>query len=884
MSNVKSTVKIKLKLHETNDLPSQLIPEPDDAKNTSQHTIRMETLQKTDSTVQNVGMKSDQLNMNSKPTVNKHIDEYHCIKLPIKKILHPIPQTHNVMLNIKNKNDELVAKEIRVGNTDREELLMIINDAVLRTHKIIIKTYLLLRYWVLFQYQIHQSIPQINEDLIECVMKTVCLPSSDFGKIRKPDKLSLMKELKDLNPFENENDQHLSGILNYQVTNIITAVENNITMRFSTHLRRLLTLQYEKLFPELLKTHETRKQFHKDMGKVKDDLLSNRPVQEYTSDQRYHVWVSENKPNILPSLDSQSTYYYDLHVDPQKYLKYLLYINIEIEKLGGAPYQFFPLRTDVIPKHIQIDTKTLIELLISIGTADMLDAIQTCQSVLWETFFKIKPMNNEYSFDHTIITDGFSVAIRYIHRTALEKKLKKIQKMKNGRTCQRQALAEGREFKKKEKPISVPRQSKPVKKTPEFLYIDEVSPEDLEGWHLYLDPGTKSLLTGVSDEPDDPYFQYTSRQRLNITKRIKYQRLVRNQRDKQGIPEIEQLLSGYNSKTCDLVMFRLYMIKKIMVNQQLYDKYLLPKYRQYKWYGYLNRMRADHQLVKDFTTFVTQKRQPHRKNKTRKKQKIKRRTRQQLASQEVDHLIRDMGLPFNKKHEKKMRQREFHLKRNIKFLKQSLELTNPRQKLVLKTHKTTPYQTNEFEQSIRSMDQTIDELDQKIMTLTHELKSLRQQYWKDRKQYIQLRMEQIHNIVPRSVPVVARTVQDQKSTPSPILIMGDWSKGKEMRGKMSTPNIRILRLLAKHFKVFLIDEFRTSKLEYRSEQVCDNLYLLDEKNKMRKIHSVLTYKTENQRLGCINRDNNACHNMRKLFRYFLETGGRPQRYQRGFKL
>ena len=51
-------------------------------------------------------------------------------------------------------------------------------------------------------------------------------------------------------------------------------------------------------------------------------------------------------------------------------------------------------------------------------------------------------------------------------------------------------------------------------------------------------------------------------------------------------------------------------------------------------------------------------------------------------------------------------------------------------------------------------------------------------------------------------------------------------------------------------------------------------------NKKRELHSVLTFKMENNRKGCINRDKNACLNMRKIFNYYIETGKRPEIYSR----
>src|SRR5205823_1447845 len=44
------------------------------------------------------------------------------------------------------------------------------------------------------------------------------------------------------------------------------------------------------------------------------------------------------------------------------------------------------------------------------------------------------------------------------------------------------------------------------------------------------------------------------------------------------------------------------------------------------------------------------------------------------------------------------------------------------------------------------------------------------------------------------------------------ICMGDWSIGKQMNNFISTPNIRIKRLLGRHFKVYNVDEYRTSIL------------------------------------------------------------------------
>ena len=102
-----------------------------------------------------------------------------------------------------------------------------------------------------------------------------------------------------------------------------------------------------------------------------------------------------------------------------------------------------------------------------------------------------------------------------------------------------------------------------------------------------------------------------------------------------------------------------------------------------------------------------------------------------------------------------------------------------------------------------------------------------------------------------------------------------------MKGSIPTPNITLKRILCKEFVMYSINEFRTSKLHHVTEEPCKNLYLRDAKTgKKRKVHTVLTYKMVNGRVGCINRDRNAVLNMLKITQHTLKYGKRPIKYTR----
>lgn len=155
-----------------------------------------------------------------------------------------------------------------------------------------------------------------------------------------------------------------------------------------------------------------------------------------------------------------------------------------------------------------------------------------------------------------------------------------------------------------------------------------------------------------------------------------------------------------------------------------------------------------------------------------------------------------------------------------------------------------------------------------------------------------------------------------------ILIIGDWSCNTQLKNCISTPMMSLKRKLKEHFKIYHIDEYNTSKLYNKTDEVCDNLHLTVKLSKKiykkqikrekersertktefkmplryikRKIHTVLTFKmlkdiegdlpkvytNPNPKLGCINRDINAVLNMKKIVENWIISGKRLINYSR----
>jgi len=696
-------------------------------------------------------------------------DKYKCIKLPLSKIF---------------KSTDKKDKNYNVHNEHSQNITNIIFDAVLRTNKIIRKTYLLIKLYILDYYQTNFEVPYIDEEFIVLCIQTLNL------KAYKPKEknIVLFNKLKSLYSFKAEDGTNLTQILNYKKTTILTMIENNIKNNFFNYIRRYINAYFYSLYKDDLENKVIdKKTLKKELKKVKDDLIFDT----LNSNIKYHSWIKEYKSKILPLLDSEisedNNYSFDIKVNPQKYLKHMIWMNIEIESLDKKLFQILPLQNSMIPTYIDIDTNSIIELFITNGTNKYKDSITDSKKYLWNSIFKINQKLKGYSFDYNIATDGFTVSLRFIKNDLIESKQKRIKNMLDVRNKLSKMTEEEKEEYKinaaekqlqlrkekakiktscicgavvKQSSLSSHKKSKKHKKylednkiieNIEFPYITEVNKDELicAKNRIYCDPGKSSLLTMVDD--NNNFFRYSNKQRLKTTKRIEYNKYFEKYKNKKGISKIENELSEYNSKTCDLEKFRLFITKKLKINSKLEMLYKDTKFRQYKFYSYINRKRSESKLL-------------------------------------------------------------------------------------------------------------------------HTIK--------------------------------------KKFGEDTIVIMGDWSIGKQMRNYISTPNLGLKRKINEKFKVYSIDEYNTSCINYRTEENVENLkvrdwyenkvlkkyknkiekiteeeksIILTNKNKTRELHHVLTFKMENNRKGCINRDRNACLNMKKIYKYYIETGERPTVYCRPIK-
>ena len=111
-----------------------------------------------------------------------------------------------------------------------------------------------------------------------------------------------------------------------------------------------------------------------------------------------------------------------------------------------------------------------------------------------------------------------------------------------------------------------------------------------DNW-VVCDPGKRVLL--YMENKNWVRFRYSNKEHLHKTKQVKYQKLIQNYKNKNEISVLEAELTSFNSKSCVYALFETYVKKKIDLNRILMEKYENKIFRQYKWYGYINRQKSE---------------------------------------------------------------------------------------------------------------------------------------------------------------------------------------------------------------------------------------------------------------------------------------------------
>jgi hypothetical protein len=475
-----------------------------------------------------------------------------------------------------------------------------INDAVIKTNKIVIHTLQYLKLYLLDYYENNNNnLPVISKEFINNSMKIVCGEKEE--KRGKPPKKETVEMKEQLTKFFKEhylplmqNDpidySGLNTVLDYLKEDIITMYENNIQLHYVEYVERYVNVVWKKKFltekiRKLGKTkaeRETRiRSLCSELKKIKNDLL-NVDTTILTSKKYYHNWISKQKQHILPNKKKfeKNSIYYDLKCFPMDYLSSMVYMMKNVENEEESVNNVFPLRSEITPKYIRLDTTTLVNLLLRKEQGNKAfykteGNLKKNEDKLWKFFFRTERkcfFKAGYSFHHMISTDGVGISILFLQKELVGKKLPMIKK-----------------------------------KVSKELYIDELTDySTLQNKKIIgIDAGKCDLIYCVDSASNDAnIFRYSQDQRRKETKMKKYNNIIlgmkTNKINNKSIIEYETELSHFNKKTLVITKFKEYIKEKNRINHILFGFYKKELFRKLKFGRYINTKRNEQKMINQF--------------------------------------------------------------------------------------------------------------------------------------------------------------------------------------------------------------------------------------------------------------------------------------------
>ena len=493
---------------------------------------------------------------------------YKCVKVPLKHVIkHP-------QINIPK-----------------------ITDATIKANKIVIHTLQFMKLYLLDYYNTNNKLPKIDKEFINSCMKIQCNENSN-GRPPKKDIKDLKEKLsefynthyKSLTQDEELDYTHMNTILDYLTIDVLTMYENNIKQHYIEYIERYVNVMWKKNFMKnkIQKLNITKKEkdsrinnLCSQLRKIKNDIL-NVENDQFKSNKYYHKWIKENKKYIIPVKKSfkKDNLYYDLQCDPQDYFSCMIFMMKQVEKDGLFTNNVFPMRNDIIPKHIRLDTTTLVHLLMTKNQGNKTDYLckgnlKRFEDDIWNFFFRTERQcfnKNNYSFHHMVETDGISCSILLLREDMVGKRIHMCKTANNNEK-----------------------------------YIDEIKDySKLKDKKIVsIDPGLCDLIYCVDgDSKEANEFRYSQDRRRKETKSKKYAKIIleikQEKINDKTIIEYETELSKFNRKTLIIDEFKKYIKKKNEINSKLFQFYEKYIFRKLKLNGYMNRLKNEQKMINNF--------------------------------------------------------------------------------------------------------------------------------------------------------------------------------------------------------------------------------------------------------------------------------------------
>lgn len=492
----------------------------------------------------------------------------------------PTHKTVKTSLKSVAKNDVVIEKLTKIA---------------ISTNVIVSHALRLLKLYFLDMYRQNKDFPKLDKNFIKIFLKIIC-EAPKQGRKRSEDTRTATSPITDFYnryyreiQLEKVTYTHMNTVLDYVSESIVTIYENNIEQRFVTYVERYVNVKWHKrdvieTINRLKLSSDKRKhlvsKLCNNLRRVKNDLLN--PTKPKSSPEMYHLWIESVKHKVLPDKQfEKDSIFYDLACYPQDYLRSMIWMTDEMEKQGVKLSNVFPLRREVIPKYVPIDTTTLVHVLMTKETGKKGESLTKGKLAenkdeLWSKFFNMKKRiwhqgeDYGYRFNNFIETDGVGLSIIMVRKDMYGKRACTI----------RSKFGENKES-----------------------YIDELEKNGMSDKNIVaIDPNKSDLI--FCTDSHDKKFRYTQDQRRKETKSKKYRDIFAEKKkirmDGKNITEWEDEISKHNSRTVNFDKFLDYCRVKNEVSKRITPFYTDRLFRKLKLGSFFMRQQTEEKMLNDF--------------------------------------------------------------------------------------------------------------------------------------------------------------------------------------------------------------------------------------------------------------------------------------------
>ena len=515
------------------------------------------------------------------------------------------PNTLKLFEEDTHKSVKCQLKQIIINDIDTTN----INNIVFEINDIVERTFYFIKAYVLNHYEKSNDLLDfINFDFLSMCVRAVTINSAKGNNISENNQ----KILNNLLLFYDEHFKIIfptkikaigySQILNYKKQEIETAFKNNVSTNYFKILQKYVYATFKEInletFTKLDKDDKKifNKQLNKDIKLIIKDLTENT---DYESDVKYHKWITDNKAILVPLVINKNIHD-DVSKNPSKYFKYMLNINKKFELEKKKIYNCFPMCNSNVPSNIDIDNLTIIGLFLKSKDEDKFainvnikNNITSLYLKIWNNNFKmddsIFKYKNNYIFNNSIKTDGYSATILFVNKDLNGVKINKFK------------TEEKEEFKYIDKlgliEIEKGKKNNEHLEKEKIKLKEEITKLKNEYNFVYTDPGINPDILHFCDD-SHTFLKYTTKQRLHQMGTIKFRkRLINLKKKNKKILEIEEKLKKLSIKTCNFKNFMKILMERKQYDLELKQYYRNVIFRKLTFWSYINKKRSEATLI-----------------------------------------------------------------------------------------------------------------------------------------------------------------------------------------------------------------------------------------------------------------------------------------------